>query len=75
MDNIFIICYEGRSHDTGLWDMYPCLDLGFYTTYEGAYDKADELNKTEPRDYDEEADDFPLYVVQNINNAETRRTK
>jgi hypothetical protein len=70
MENIFIICWKGRDHDTGIWDVYPCFDIGFYESYETAQNKADELNKTEPQDYDEEADDFPTYIVQVVDNAE-----
>ena len=64
MKEIFIICWNGRHPDTELWDEYPCLEFGFYTKYENAQAKVDELNKTEPQDYDEEADDIPSYVVQ-----------
>lgn len=70
MKEIFIICWEGRNCDTEIWDTYPCFEYGFYTTYNKAQAKADELNNAEPRDYDAEAEDIPTYVVQVVNNGE-----
>ena len=69
MDDIFVICWIGRDSESGVWDTYPCFDYGYYTDYLTAQAKADELNNTEPQEYDEDADDVESYVVQVISPA------
>lgn len=64
MKEIYIITWTGRDSESGVWDIYPCFNFGYYTTYESAQDKADELNGTEPREYDEDADDVETYAAQ-----------
>ena len=69
MKEIYIIMWTGRDSESGVWDTYPCFNYGYFIDYESAQDKADELNRTEPREYDADADDMETYVVQVIQPA------
>ena len=72
MEEIYVICWTGRDSESGVWDTYPMFDYGYYTDYNSAQAKADELNETEMREYDEDADDVETYVVQAIHPANKR---
>ena len=69
MNEIYIIMWRGRDVETGVWDDYPCFSQGYYTDYNTAQAVVDELNNTDPREYDAEADDMETYVVQVIHPA------
>ena len=69
MQSIYIIVWEGRDSDTEIWDTYPCYGFGFFTNEESARQKAKQLNKEEPGEYDEEAEATEKYMYLEIKPA------
>lgn len=66
MTDIYIIVWTGRDSESGVWDTYPCYNYGYFTNKDSAQEFADILNKTEPREYDTDADDMETYGIQVI---------
>lgn len=66
MNDIYIIVWTGRDSESGVWDTYPCYNYGYFTNKDSAQEFADILNKTEPREYDEDANDMETYGIQVI---------
>lgn len=72
---IFIIVFNGRDCDSGVWDTYTQYEQGFFYNRENAQKICDDLNKTSDFVYDEDADEIPSYEVVLLTNYENQGGK
>ena len=70
MNKVYIITWEGRDSESGFWDEYPCYGFGFFLTEESVREKVKQLNKSEPGEYDEQAEETEKYKYLAINKGD-----
>ena len=61
MNKVYLIIWIGRDSDSEIWDSYPCYGFGFFTNENVIRKKVEQLNKSEPGEYDEEAEETERY--------------
>lgn len=63
---VYIIVWRGRDRNTDAWDDYPLSNRGVFTSKQLAEKERSYLEKLYPPQYDDEADEYEMFFIQEI---------